>query len=305
MARTKVFKFPFSNLVFVGTITNPAGTGAGSTLLANATTGYSGQGSVLTVASVTTGGNNIKYTPPTTPVVCTGMTAGLTYVITSLGNTDFTLCGSPANQVGTKFTATVAGIGTGKVLLAMESLELNGAGIPRGVHIIGCDLSGTPGGASKYYLDNVVPIYISVGANLTQGRHFRNQVSAMASFPESTQQGVPTAVIGQFAADTGSTAASYFQGSTDGGATWTNLSGALAASTGTPQATWVSSDFSSYSTFRILNGTVTGLSSIGGNVSIFRMNGRTGATGATGATGPAGATGAAGATGPTGPTGAA
>ena len=277
MARTKVFKFPFSNLVFVGTIANPAGTGAGSTLLANATTGYSGQGSVLTVASVTTGGNNIKYTPPPTPVVCTGMTAGLTYVITSLGNTDFTLCGSPANQGGTKFTATVAGIGTGKVLLAMESLELNGAGIPRGVHIIGCDLSGTPGGASKYYLDNVVPIYMPIATTFTQGRHFRNQVSAIASFPENLTEGIQTAQVNQFGADTGSAANCYIQASLDG-QNWLNLSSAMALTTAAPGAaayqSSASSAWTAFNNFRLLNGTITGLSSIGGTIRGINLNTR-------------------------------
>jgi hypothetical protein len=278
-SKTKVFKFPFSNLVFVGTIGDSTGNVGGSSLMGNPTTGYgNGQGSVLTVSAVTTGGNNIIYTPPTTTaVLATTMTAGLTYVISALGNTDFTLCGAPANQVGVKFTATVAGIGTGKVLLSMDSLLLNGPGIPEGTHIIGNDGSGTPGGASNYYLDNVVPILQTVGISFTQGRHFRNQVSAIASFPENLTEGIQTAQVNQFGADTGSAANCYLQGSIDG-VNWLNLSSAMSLSSAAPGAaayqSSASSAYTAFNNFRLLNGTVTGLSSIGGSIRGINLNTR-------------------------------
>jgi hypothetical protein len=269
MAKTHIFKFPFSNLVFVGTIQNKAQTGAGSTLYANTSTGYGNQGSVLVVSSVTTGGNNIQYTPPTAPIAATAMVAGLTYIIQTLGTTNFLLCGSPSNSVGQQFTATVAGIGTGTVMLSMDSLLLNAPGVPAGTHIVGCDGTGTPGGASNYYLDNVVPINIPGGISMTEGRHFRNQVSAVASFPESVTELVQTVVIQQFSADTGSVANAYVQGSLDGGQNWVNISSALALTTAAPANSWessASSNYAAYDTFRVLNGTVTGLASVGGTL---------------------------------------
>ena len=274
MAKTHIFKFPFSNLVFVGTIQNKAQTGAGSTLYANTSTGYGNQGSVLVVSSVTTGGNNIQYTPPTAPIAATAMVAGLTYIIQTLGTTNFLLCGSPSNSVGQQFTATVAGIGTGTVMLSMDSLLLNAPGVPAGTHIVGCDGTGTPGGASNYYLDNVVPIYIPNATSMTEGRHFRNQVSAIASFPESVTEGIQTVVIQQFTADTGSVANSYVQGSLDGGQNWVNVSSALALTTAAPANTWQSSasaTYEAYDTFRVLNGTVTGLASVGGSLRAMNM----------------------------------
>ena len=274
MAKTHIFKFPFSNLVFVGTIQNKAQTGAGSTLYANTSTGYGNQGSVLVVSSVTTGGNNIQYTPPTAPIAATAMVAGLTYIIQTLGTTNFLLCGSPSNSVGQQFTATVAGIGTGTVMLSMDSLLLNAPGVPSGTHIVGCDGTGTPGGASNYYLDNVVPIYIPNATSMTEGRHFRNQVSAIASFPESVTEGIQTVVIQQFTADTGSVANAYVQGSLDGGQNWVNVSSALALTTAAPANTWQSSasaTYEAYDTFRILNGTVTGLASVGGSLRAMNM----------------------------------
>jgi hypothetical protein len=274
MAKTHVFKFPFSNLVFVGTIQNKAANGPGSTLYANTSTGYGNQGSVLVVSSVTSGGNNIIYTPPTAPIVATAMVAGLTYIIQTLGTTNYLLCGSPSNSPGQAFTATVAGIGTGTVLLSMDSLLLNAPGVPAGVHIVGCDGTGTPGGASNYYLDNVTPIYIPNATSMTEGRHFRNQVSAMASFPESVTEGIQTVVINQFSADTGSVASAYVQGSVDGGQNWVAVSSALALTTAAPANTWqssVSATYEAYDTLRILNGTVTGLASVGGTLRALNM----------------------------------
>jgi hypothetical protein len=43
---------------------------------------------------------------------------GQVYTIVTVGDTDFTLVGSANNNVGTTFTATGAGIGSGTVLLA-------------------------------------------------------------------------------------------------------------------------------------------------------------------------------------------
>lgn len=51
----------------------------------------------------------------------TTLGAGNRYQITSLGNSDFTLIGSSANTVGTKFTATGAGVGTGTASLIVTS----------------------------------------------------------------------------------------------------------------------------------------------------------------------------------------
>jgi hypothetical protein len=274
MAKTHVFKFPFSNLVFVGTIQNQAANGPGSTLYANTSTGYGGQGSVLVVTSVTSGGNNIQFTPPTAPIAATAMVAGLTYIIQTLGTTDYTLCGSPSNNIGQAFTATVAGIGTGTVMLSMDSLLLNCPGVPPGTHIVGQAPGGTAGGVGSYYLDNVNPIYIPNGTSMTQGRHFRNQVSAIASFPESITEGIQTIVVNQFKADTGSVAAVYVQGSVDGGQNWVNVSGALALTTAAPNNSYQSSAsaaYTAYDSFRILNGTVTGLASVGGTLRAMNL----------------------------------
>ena len=65
---------------------------------------------------VTTAGTT-SNTPPThqtTVFVNAGsFNIGTAYVISSIGTTDFTLIGSASNEIGTKFTATGAGSGTG------------------------------------------------------------------------------------------------------------------------------------------------------------------------------------------------
>jgi hypothetical protein len=81
-------------------------------------------------------------------------------------------------------------------------------------------------------------------------------------------------VISQFSADTGSVASTYVQGSVDGGQNWVAVSSALALTTAAPTNTWQSSasaTYAAYDTFRILNGTVTGLASVGGTLRALNM----------------------------------
>jgi hypothetical protein len=61
-------------------------------------------------------------------IPATGMTAGKTYVIQTVGSTDYTAVGSPTNTIGQFFNATGAGTGTGTVLFEMPAW-INGIGL--------------------------------------------------------------------------------------------------------------------------------------------------------------------------------
>lgn len=67
------------------------------------------------------------------PVNAGSFVIGSSYVITTLGNTDFTLIGASANTVGLTFTATGAGAGTGTATLNVAS-NLTGIGIANAVY---------------------------------------------------------------------------------------------------------------------------------------------------------------------------
>ena len=60
-----------------------------------------------------------KISGPTTPV--TQITAGFTYKIVSVGDTDFTGIGASANVVGVEFVASAAGTGTGTVQVRLPN----------------------------------------------------------------------------------------------------------------------------------------------------------------------------------------
>ena len=51
----------------------------------------------------------------TQTVIATALVVGTTYTIKTIGTTNFTLVGAPANAVGVKFTASAVGVGTGTV----------------------------------------------------------------------------------------------------------------------------------------------------------------------------------------------
>jgi hypothetical protein len=70
-----------------------------------------------------------------------GFTTGLTYVIRTIGSTDFTLIGAASNTVGLEFVATGVGAGTGTAVLEVSCVEydISATAIVGGVVI----LSGT------------------------------------------------------------------------------------------------------------------------------------------------------------------
>lgn len=59
--------------------------------------------------------------PTLMSVVATDIIPGVTYRIIQMGTTDFTLCGSPNNQLNTIFVATADGLGTGRVTTESET----------------------------------------------------------------------------------------------------------------------------------------------------------------------------------------
>ena len=250
------FRFPSVVVITVGAI-------AGANLLSSTP-------AQLTVTTLT-GGNNIIYNPGT--VVTDGsFIVGVTYQIASMGTTNWTTVGAPANAtIGTKFTAIAAsgGAGGGTASVAVDSCRLNfGSGLPSDVYIAS-QASGTAGGVGVYNLATInSPTIPTVGtvAGMTQGQHFTSAVSGTASLPISNDGPVATAIIHQNAADTGSTASNYIQGSVDG-SNWFSLSSALATTTAAPAngyQSYTSANMIAANLFRLLVGTVTGTANIGG-----------------------------------------
>ena len=58
---------------------------------------------------------DVVFTGQSAPIASTAIQVGGSYQIVSVGTTDFTLVGSPNNNIGTVFTATGVGAGTGSV----------------------------------------------------------------------------------------------------------------------------------------------------------------------------------------------
>ncbi|HEX9979606.1 MAG TPA: GEVED domain-containing protein [Flavobacterium sp.] len=91
-----------------------------------------------TVGSISYNSAVASWTPPTptpafgysyylvagTNVAAASIVAGNTYVITSVGTTNFTLIGAAANTVGTTFVATAAGTGTGTAAMPNATAPL-------------------------------------------------------------------------------------------------------------------------------------------------------------------------------------
>lgn len=80
-------------------------------------------------------------------VVAADINAGYEYIIVTVGNTDFTAIGASSNTVGTRFTATDAGTGTGTAELATPSTTaIAWASTPAlvcsNVNITNCKFSG-------------------------------------------------------------------------------------------------------------------------------------------------------------------
>ena len=65
-------------------------------------------------------GDIILIYNPNPEINATALVSGVEYVISDTGTTDFTLIGASSNAVHTSFTATGAGTGTGKVVLASK-----------------------------------------------------------------------------------------------------------------------------------------------------------------------------------------
>jgi len=63
-----------------------------------------------------------------TSVTASAFVIGTTYTITAIGTTDFTLIGAAANTVGTRFTATGAGTGTGTAVTTVFTATGVGTG---------------------------------------------------------------------------------------------------------------------------------------------------------------------------------
>jgi len=259
---SSVFLFP-SNSVMTGIVTG----------------GNQLQGGTASTISITfTSGLAVQYQPGLS-VTAGSFVAGVTYEITSLGTTNFALIGAPANAtVGTLFTATGVGSGTGTAVIAIQSCMVNGiGGMPNGTYISGF-VSGTPGGTGVYNLDSYVnsPIIPSVASQtFTQGQHFTTLATASAiySLPVSLRGPLASFVVHQNSADTGSTAASnYIQGSVDGGQNWVALSGGLATTVAAPAATYTSTNQFGFNTYRLQTGVVTGTANIGGAVRAIFQN---------------------------------
>lgn len=64
------------------------------------------------------------YSQAATVVAATAITSGETYIIQTVGTTDFTLIGAASNNVGVSFVATGAGTGTGTASIAGSQAEV-------------------------------------------------------------------------------------------------------------------------------------------------------------------------------------
>lgn len=107
---------------------------------------------------VTTGGTT-SSTPPTHKITSTvnagSFSIGTTYVITSVGTTDFTAIGASENSIGTKFTATGIGSGTGTAGLVVSAS--NGTATLEYVRLHGPAWDGTYAGeiTRQFYYESV------------------------------------------------------------------------------------------------------------------------------------------------------
>ncbi|RYZ56489.1 MAG: T9SS sorting signal type C domain-containing protein, partial [Sphingobacteriales bacterium] len=91
------------------------------TALTVSSVSYNSASANWTSASPAPGSGYAYYVVPVStlsPIAATAMVAGTSYVITSVGTTDFTTAGASSNAVGTVFTATGAGTGTGTIIPA-------------------------------------------------------------------------------------------------------------------------------------------------------------------------------------------
>jgi len=107
---------------------------------------------------VTTAGTTSNV-PPTHKITSTvnagSFVNGTAYVITSIGNTDFTLIGAAENAIGVKFTATGAGAGTGTAGLPVSAS--NGTATLEYVRVHGPAWDGTYAGEviRQFYYESV------------------------------------------------------------------------------------------------------------------------------------------------------
>ena len=79
----------------------------------------------------------MNMTASTTPSAATSLIVGNSYVITSLGTSNFTLAGASANKVGIQFIATSTTTGTGTATAAIQAkIELNHSYLTRLVSVM-------------------------------------------------------------------------------------------------------------------------------------------------------------------------
>ena len=118
--------------------------------------------SSFTATSTTTGGGTSAYVTEQTPlpIVAGSFVVGKAYVISYVGTTNFTLIGSSDNNLGTIFTATGVGSGTGTASLVLSPSHGWGSAYSSGVGSqlrlwsndnYGADLVIAPRGGGIYY----------------------------------------------------------------------------------------------------------------------------------------------------------
>jgi hypothetical protein len=115
-----------SHVVAIGDLALARDTGMAST---KANTAYGVQAGYSVVAgngNVANGYQALGGAGTTSTVTAPNLVAGLTYIITTLGTTNFALYGASASTVGLIFTATGAGLGTGTATLIVEDNVANG-----------------------------------------------------------------------------------------------------------------------------------------------------------------------------------
>lgn len=106
-------------LGFVADLSSTAGSGTG-TVWDPATPSVAAYVTTTDERHVVAFGCNDAVTAALFPVGATSIVPGTTYIISSVGSTDFTLIGAANNDVGTTFVAVSAGTGTGT---ALESIQ--------------------------------------------------------------------------------------------------------------------------------------------------------------------------------------
>lgn len=147
-----------------------------------------------------------------TNVAATALVAGVTYKIRTVGTTNFTLVGASANTVGTVFTASGAGTGTGKVDNCQSGLVIRGANDGTNPRLIaysgsnnrvfggysestyiGCELRGTCNAQVHNWMTPTFDCY-SVKVTTDAAAYAGRQVSCGNKIYSSDQAGLGVAI---------------------------------------------------------------------------------------------------------------